>query len=483
MQILARAREQRVLEELLTSGRPEFLAVYGRRRVGKTYLVKNYCEDRGVFFHITGVVKESTQRQLWNFNQVYISALNKGESTPSPRTWQEAFHRLAQAVEDCPTSGRIILFLDELPWLLTHKSGFVQALSYLWNRHLESDPRVLLIVCGSAASWMLNNVIDSRGGLYNRLTRKLRLAPLDLHDTEIYLQQKGVRLSRKQIVEVYMALGGIPAYLDLVRPGHSSAQAIASICFDHQSSLYGEYDRLFRSLFDKSELHTRVIRVLLKHKSGILQQDLFTEARITSGSVRNRVKQELIESGFIAEVPGFWARKKGAMIRLIDEYTIFHQSWHRQIANAHSPVDASGWARLVNSRSWRTWAGFAFEGVCQTHLYQLAKALGISGVDHTCFAWRQHAVATGDRGVQIDLVIDRADNCINLCEIKFHQGELSLSKSDIQNLERKRQVFLEQTKTKKALFVTILTCIGVKENDSYRQVVDNQITMDALFED
>lgn len=482
MQILAREREQQILEELLTSGRPEFLAVYGRRRVGKTYLVKNYCEDRGVFFHITGVVKESTQRQLWNFNQVYVSVFNKGEGIQSPRSWQEAFHRLAQAAEACPTRGRIILFLDELPWLSTHKSGFVQALSYLWNRHLESDPRVLLIVCGSAASWMLSNVIDSRGGLYNRLTRKLRLAPLDLHDTEIYLQQKGVRLARKQIIEVYLALGGIPAYLDLVRPGQSAAQAIAAICFDHQSSLYGEYDRLFRSLFDKSELHTRVIRVLLEHKAGILQQDLFREARIASGSVRTRVKQELIESGFIAEVPGFGARKKGAVIRLIDEYTIFHQSWHRQIANARSPVDPSQWTGLANGRSWRTWAGFAFEGLCQTHQYQLANALGISGVDHTCFAWRQQAGEAADRGVQIDLVIDRADNCINLCEIKFHQGEISLSKSDVQALEHKRQVFLEQTKTEKALFITMVTCFGVKENDHYRQVVDNQITMDALFE-
>jgi AAA+ ATPase superfamily predicted ATPase len=386
MRILAREREQQVLHELIRSGRPEFLAVYGRRRVGKTYLIKNYCEEKGVFFHITGVAGESTQRQLWSFNQVFVSVFNKNEDLPAPSSWQEAFHRLAQAVESHPIKGRLILFLDELPWLSTHKSGFVRALSYLWNRHLESDPRVLLIACGSAASWMIKNVIDSRGGLYNRLTRRLRLAPFDLHDTEIYLHQKGTRLSRKQVVEIYMALGGIPAYLDQVRPGHSSAQAISTICFDSQSSLYGEFDRLFRSLFSNSELHTRVIKILLKHKSGILQQDLFREAGIQSGSVRTRIKQDLIESGFIAEVTGFMEPKKGALIRLIDEYTLFYHSWQKQIAQARSPVDGSHWAKLVNGRSWRTWAGLAFEGICLTHSYQIASALGISGIEYTCSA-------------------------------------------------------------------------------------------------
>ena len=481
MQILAREREQQVLQELLESGKPEFLAVYGRRRVGKTYLVKNFCEDKGVFFHITGVAGESTLRQLWNFNEVYVSVFNNGEAIKAPSSWQEALHRLADVVKAHPTRGRVILFLDELPWLSTHKSGFAQAMTYLWNRYLESDPRVLLIVCGSAASWMLNNVIDSRGGLYNRLTRKLRLAPLDLHDTESYLGQKGVRLPRRQIIELYMALGGIPAYLDLVRPGNSSAQAISSICFDHQSSLYGEHDRLFRSLFRKSERHTRVIRVLLKHRSGILPRDLFRQAGIESGSVRTRVQQELIESGFIAEMPGFKAHRKGALVRLIDEHTIFHHSWHKQLSSARTAVDPSQWARLANSRSWRSWAGFAFEGLCLSHVYQLTRALGVSGVEHSCSAWRQRGGAAG-KGAQIDLVIDRADNCINLCEMKFHQEEIRLTKSDAQALEEKRRAFLDETGTKKALFVTMVTCFGVKDNPYYRQAVDNQITMDALFE-
>ncbi len=482
MKILSRDNEKKLLKEILKSKSSEFLAVYGRRRVGKTYLVKNFYENSGIFFHITGTPFEATKQQLWSFSHVYADTFNKGEPIQTPASWQEAFHFLKDAIKKEKSEQKIILFFDELPWLANKKSGFVEGLSYLWNRYLESDPRIILIVCGSAASWMISNVIDSRGGLHNRITHKISLQPFNLFETEIYLKGKDVILSRKQIIEIYMTIGGVAAYLDMVKPGRSSSQVISEICFDPQSPLYGEFDRIFKSLFSKSEIHTKVIKTLVKKRSGMDRNELFGKAGITSGSVQTRIKKELIESGFISENTFFGNRRKGSLFRLIDEYSSFYLKWSKEIKNSRHPVNPNYWMMLQNSGAWRSWAGYAFETVCQNHMRQIAKSLGISGIIHSFASWYHKPLTPEDKGAQIDILIDRADNCINLCEIKFHEGGFTVSREYSKQLLYKKQKFLEVTNSRKTVFITLITSYGAKENSWYTQTVNNQLTMDDLFE-
>ena len=481
MKILARNKEIKLLEEIGKSNSSEFLAIYGRRRVGKTWLIKNFFEDKGVFFHITGTPFEATNRQLWSFSQVYSEVFNRGEPITNPDSWQKAFHLLSSAIKKVKQHEKIILFFDELPWLAKKKSGFVEALSYLWNRYLESDNRVILIVCGSAASWMINNIIDSRGGLYNRIKRKIRLQPFNLHETETYLKGKNIVLNRKQILEIYMAIGGVAAYLDMVKPGKSSSQIISEICFDAQSPLSGEFDRLFKSLFAKSEVHTQVIKTLLKNKSGVDRMALFKNIGITSGSVKKRVVSELIESGFVAENPIFGNRKKGSLLRLIDEYSAFYLKWHKEIKNSRLPVNPNYWTILQNSSAWRAWSGYAFESICQNHIQQIAKALGISGIIYSSSSWHFNPKEGDEKGTQIDLLIDRSDNCINLCELKFYNGGFVISKDYAEKLLYKKRKFIEVTESKKTVFITMITSEGTIENQFYHEVVNNQLTIDDLF--
>jgi uncharacterized protein len=481
MEILARENEKKLMMEIWNSSSSEFLAVYGRRRVGKTFLVKNFFEKKGLFFHITGTPFESAKQQLWNFSHIFRDAFIGGEPHSVPTSWQEAFHQLKDAVKNENTTGKIILFFDELPWLANKKSGFVEALSYLWNRFLESDPRIVLIVCGSAASWMISNIVDSRGGLYNRITRRLSLQPFNLYETEIYLEGKNVSLNRKQIVEIYMAIGGVAAYLDMVKPGKSSSQIISEICFNPQSPLYGEFDRLFKSLFSKSEIHTKIIRTLLNKRSGMDRSELFTKAGVQSGSVRNRIQNELIESGFIAETTQFGKKKQGASFRLSDEYSAFYLKWNKEIKNSRLPVNPNYWMMLHNSTRYKSWTGYAFENVCLNHIHQIAKSLGISGIIYSFSAWRYKPKTRNEKGVQIDLLIERSDNCINLCEIKFYDGKFTVSKEYAEKLLYKKEKFFEINQTRKSVFTTLITSFGAKENPRYFEAVNNQLTIDDLF--
>ncbi len=481
MKILGRKKEKKQLREFYGSKSSEFIAVYGRRRVGKTYLIKNFFESKGIFFHITGTPLENKKQQIWNFMRVFTDVFNKEGRGAAPDSWQKAFHLLKDAIQKSNTKKKIIIFLDELPWLCNKKSGFVEALSYLWNRYLESDPRIILIVCGSAASWMINNIVNSRGGLYNRITGKIKLLPFNLSETKEYLNGKGVRLNNKQIVEIYMAIGGVAAYLDLVKPGISSAQVISRICFDPGSPLSGEFDRLFKSLFSKSELHIKVIKILVKKKSGMDRNRLFSDAGIKSGSVKIRIIRELIESGFVAECPAFGNNKKGTSLRLTDEYSTFFLKWNKEIKNTRTEPDPGHWLMLQNTNTWKIWSGYAFENICKKHLQEITSALGIEGIMYSFSSWSYKPCTKEDTGVQIDLLIDRADNCINLCEIKFHSSEFTITKDYARKLNYKKQKFIETIKTRKTVFVTMITSYGTKENAYYHEIVSNQLTMKELF--
>lgn len=480
-QIFARQREVQLLDRLYASGRPEFLAVYGRRRVGKTYLIREYFKHRGIYFPITGKKNASPRKQLKNFAAEFERVFGAFPQGKPPKDWFEAFAQLRKAIEKVQGNQRIILFFDELPWLATPRSGFLQELDYFWNHSMSGDNRVFLIVCGSAASWMIKHIVRDKGGLHGRLTAQIRLLPFDLKETEEYLRSSGVALNRKAIIDIYMAIGGVPKYLSYVQKGHSALQAISQLCFD--GPLVDEFNELYSSLFVNYSRHISVVKALSTYPSGLMKTEIAALTDLSAGGGMNRVLDELEQSGFILELKDFGKKKKESRFKLVDEYSLFYLKWAAMAKENNLRLrDDQFWVSVFNSPQGRTWAGYAFETVCFKHLPNIKKALGIGAVLTNASGWVYKAPrGSGERGAQIDLLIDRADNCINLCEIKYYNEEVVVSKAMDKELREKKCIFIEQTKTKKSVFLTLISPYGVKKNVGYFGTVEIELTMDALF--
>ena len=468
--IIARNQEIKLLSTLYDSQKPEFLAIYGRRRVGKTFLIREFFKNKGVYFSLTGLKGASLKKQLINFSSEFSGIF---QETIQPKTWQEAFDHLRRALQKITTRSRIILFFDELPWLATARSEFLLDLDYLWNRYLSEDSRIILIICGSAASWMIRKVLRNKGGLHGRLTAQIRLLPFTLAETELFLQSKGVLLDRKSLLEIYMAIGGIPKYLSYIQRGQSALQTVSNLCFN--GPLIDEFQELYSSLFSSHERHLQVIQSLAKHPTGLSKSQLAKKTQLSMGGGMNLILEELEQSGFIMTLEEFGKKKKDCRFKLIDEYSLFYLRWSSQAkGNSLSSYDPQFWLHMATSPSAKTWAGYAFEMICLKHLPQIKKALGIAGV-------LTRASGRACKETQIDLLIDRADRCINLCEIKFSSAELVIDKELDQSLREKKEQFLSHTKVKKSIFLTLISPYGIKPNVGYFGTVDLSLTMDDLF--
>lgn len=479
-EIVGRLEEKRILEKLYKSSKAEFLAIYGRRRVGKTYLVRNYFRNKGFFFEVTGTFNTSTKDQLENFHYEYSALFDGVDPQNTPKNWREAFKRLQNSISKMGGAEKIVLFFDELPWLATPHSGFLASLDYLWNRHLCEMPNILLIVSGSAASWMINKVINNTGGLYGRLSAHLRLLPFTLAETEMYLKTQNIDLPRKQICEIYMVTGGIPKYLSYLEEGLSSAQNIHSLCFTPQSPLLTEFHKLYHSLFKNAESHLNIIRVLAMKRRGMSRSELIKKAKLTNSGYTSLIIRELEESGFITTLPEIGKKTRETNYYLSDEYTLFYLNWiEPEKGSFLRGVEKEYWIKKYTSAAWKSWAGFSFESLCLKHISQIKYALHIGGVSSSSGYWKSNN--QGKKEIEIDLVIDRADQCINLCEIKFCNEEYELTKAYAAELSRKKNLFQERTKTKKGLFLTMITPYKIKENIYTKSVVDHNVSVDALF--
>ncbi len=486
--IIGRHAEREVLRDLLESSRPELLALYGRRRVGKTFLINEFFEDSGVLLEVVGTVDSSPEVQLARYA---VELANTFPGIPKDTvfpTWDRALMALVEAVDgvmEHRAGQKITLFFDEAPWLDAGKSGFLPALAYVWNKHFSRRKYgdLVVVVCGSAASWIIDRVVDSKGGLHNRVTETMRLAPFDLAETRQYLEARGVRLEPMHLLEVYMALGGVAAYLGNVKPGMSSAQIINQLCFTGGRYMTEEFGRLFSSLFAKHHNHVKIVRALASAPRGLTRDGILQKTGMSNGGETTRFLRELEESGFIALIPSYRQKKKGRFYRLVDEYSLFYLRWMEPArVDALGTLDEHYWQRQCQRASWLAWAGYAFEGICLKNVDRIKHALGISGVQTTQSSW-SHSPGPGEEGpgAQIDLVIDRADRSINLCEIKFVRDELEISARLRRDLERKKEVFRTRTRTRSLLLTTLITSYGVKKGKNYRGIVDNQLTMDCLF--
>ncbi len=373
-------------------------------------------------------------------------------------------------------SPKCIVFFDEFPWMHTPRSNFLQAFGHFWNTWAAWEERLVVVICGSAASWMIRKVLNDKGGLHNRVTRRIRLMPFTLGEMADYLKSRHIVLDRYQLLQVYLCMGGIPHYLKTIEPGMSANQIIDQACFSSQGILRNEFTALYQSLFEKADTHMQIVRALAEKAIGMTRTDLLAAAGLESGGGVSSVLNELEESGFISSYIPFGKRVSNSLYRLTDEYSLFYFRFVE-----HSRATGEGtWQKRAQGAGSKSWSGYAFEGVCMKHSRQLKQALGIADVYTEISPW-QYKGSKNDSGAQIDLLFDRQDGCINVCELKFYQEPFTIDKRYAELLRLKLQVFRERTKTRKTLFLTFITPFGIKKNDHSVGLVQKEATMEALF--
>ena len=476
MEVIGRNKEKKKLDEILASEKPEFVALFGRRRIGKTFLIREYLSEN-IVFDFTGTFEASIETQLQNFFNVYLQYTKGQMETIVPGNWSVAFQYLANYLDGLKgQQGKVVVFLDEMPWMNTPRSGFLSALEYFWNQFGSRMPNLVLIACGSASTWMQKQLLQARGGLHNRVTQRIQLNPFTLAETEAFCKSKNLTLTRYQIIQLYMVFGGIPFYLNELQKGRSASQIIDETCFSEQGLLYTEYNYLLASLFRNAENHLKVVETLASHPQGLTRSELLKITKLPEGGTVNRVLEELENSGFISRQLPFQKKKKDTVYKLFDLYCLFFLKFIRQ----NKPAGNGTWLMLSNSATYKAWSGYAFENICYMHIAEIKKALGISGVYSNISSWKFRGNSEFP-GAQIDLIIDRNDQVINLCEAKFSDKEYVITKDYAGELRKKKLVFEQITKTKKSVFTTLLSTYPAIKNQYYLEEVQSEVSMDALF--
>jgi AAA+ ATPase superfamily predicted ATPase len=471
MKIIGRLREQEKLKHYFESGKPEFVAVTGRRRVGKTYLVREFFSE-DISFYFSGTIGKNVKNdyQLKRFDETIADF--GGEKTPASNCWADAFRKLRKLIESS-RKDRQVIFIDELPWLDAPKSDFLPALDLFWNTFASSRPEVMLIVCGSATSWIARNLFENKGGLHNRVTGRIDLAPFTLGECEAFFKEYGVMMNRYQIAESYMVFGGIPYYLNLFEKGLGPTQNIDRLLFSDNAPLKNEFYEVYRSLFRSSDRHINIVNALSETKAGMTRDEIIKAAKIPGGGNLTKILKELEQCGFIEKYADFTKHKKNAYYRLIDPFTLY---WLKYVNN-NNTKDEYYWTNLIDDGGRRSWSGHAFEQLCLRHIAQIKHKLGISGISTGISLWRSK---NSQPGAQIDLLIDRKDDVINLCEMKYSLHPITISMNDDKNLQHKRMVFLSETGTHKAIHITMVTTYGLTKK-GHCASIQSEVTLDDLF--
>jgi uncharacterized protein len=472
--IIGRKKEILVLEEALSSNEAEMVAVLGRRRIGKTFLVSTTYQKR-IVFELSGAQGATVPQQLKNFRDELADFYGTKLPIEIPNDWLDAFQQLKQYLKSLDSDEKKVIFFDEVPWLSGHKSGFLEALGYFWNSW-ASRQNLVVVICGSAASWMIRRIVHDKGGLHNRITKRINLQPFTLLETELYLQSKDIYYDRFQVVQLYMALGGVPQYLKAIKSGRSAAQNIDAICFSEGSLLQDEFSKLYSALFNQPEKHIAIIRALGSKWKGLDREEILQATKLGTGGGITNLLEELEQSGFITSYYPFGKKVKEKIYRLTDPYSLFFLQF------IETNTEGAGvWLQLSESQKYKSWAGYAFENLCLSHITQIKKAMSILGVYSTASSFYKKGTADSG-GAQIDLVLDRNDRVVNLFEMKFYEGVFIPTKGFADNLREKKSVFKAATGTNKQLSWVLLSAFGLKHNQYSLGLIDNVLTMDALFE-
>ena len=474
--IIGREYEQKLFESVCGNNEAKMVAVYGRRRVGKTFLIKEFFNNKFDFM-FTGSYMTSSKVQLSLFQKELQS--HSKTTVATPKNWFEAFAMLKAHL--CTLrKERIVVFLDELPWMDTPKSNFLSAFSYFWNNWASSCKGLKLFICGSSTTWMMNNIIGSKGGLYNRCSLSVYLSPFTLGEMEQMLTRKGIVWTRHQIAEAYMIFGGIPYYVDLLDKDKPFSTNIDDLFFRQGAPLRNEYEFLFRSLFKEAVFYRQIVEALATSGRGMTQQDIKDSIGKTSGGSLTKALKTLIMCDFIRSYSSVGKKTKEAIYQLTDLFTLFHL---RFVAR-HTGQDEHFWSNL-DDNTHDSWAGYAFERVCLHHITQIKKKIGITGVLTNAYSWRTKPIIDKDggtwNGAQIDLILDRADNVTNICEVKYSKYPYSITAAYDQHLRERMLIFKHHTKSKSALHLTFITTYGLVRNAYYNNV-QSEVVLDDLFE-
>lgn len=470
--LIGREKEKNILLEALSAKSSQFVAVYGRRRVGKTYLVRETLKKHFVFEH-TGLAEGSREDQLESW-QSSLRAYGLRNASRA-KTWIEAFDQLKLIIKASRRTRKVV-FIDEIPWLETPRSRFMAALEHFWNGWASERTDVVLVVCGSASSWIVGRLINNYGGLHNRLTAKIYLQPFSLRECEQYLKSRHIAMNRYSIIECYMILGGIPYYWSFIKPGLSVAQNIDQLCFDPVGQLVGEYRALYASLFRNPAPYMVVVAALASRRIGLTREQIVAATQIANNGMLTQVLDNLIYCGFVRKYYQPDCRRKNAIYQLIDPFTIFHL----QFMAKNSQQDIHYWTNKLESPERHAWNGLAFERVCIMHVEQIKRALNIAGVASSAYAWIAPPTEDGRRGAQVDLLIDRDDNVINLCECKFSRQPYLLTLGDEQNLANKIERVSQDVAKHKSIHTTLVAPYGVEKN-AYSDVIQSVVSADDLF--
>ena len=486
--IIGRNAEISILNEISSSNQPEFLALYGRRRIGKTYMIRSYFASREdcIFFNATGAKNIPMKEQIKHFTSQIKTTFYSGADLMTGKNWDTAFTMLTDAINtQTPPDKKIILFIDELPWMATRRSKLLENIDYYWNQFWSNDKRIKLIVCGSSASWIIDKIINARGGLHNRVTREINLEPFNLPQVREFLQAKNINLNNQQILQIYMTTGGVPFYLNKIKKGDSATQNIENLAFRKKAFFVAEFDNLFASLFDNSDQYIELVKILAQSRYGIGERKLLEQlGKKAVGAKGKKMLNHLEQAGFIQGFKPLYHKRKGIYYRVIDEYVIFYLKWIEPI-RAHLTLDsleAGYWEALQNSAQWYSWQGYTFEAICYKHILQIKRALNLPPTA-LASAWRYAPTSnSNERGAQIDLLFDRRDNAITICEIKYSNEPFVITKDIVQNLSQKLITFKKQTGNTKQLFIALVSSSGVKNNFYAEDFISQVVTLDNLFE-
>lgn len=474
MELIGREHQRKTMKHCLHSTESQLLAVYGRRRVGKTFLIRNYLKDQ-IKFEVAGLHNGDLHDQLTHFQQALIDVGHLEAARYKPESWNDAFGQLRRYIDTISGRRKKVIFIDEFPWFDTPRSKFLMAFENFWNSYCTKRNDLLVVICGSAASWMIKNIVNNKGGLHNRIHERIQLKPFNLHETALYLEAKGIKWSQYDITQLYMCTGGVPYYLNGVRRGESVTQCIQRMCFAPNGLLTAEYSILFESLYDNSANHYKIVELLTNRKQGLLRSEIINKTSFKSGGTLTKTLTELEASGFVAKIIPYNQKKTKARYKLVDYFILFYH----QFMKVATKKNNTNWPLKGGLNSRQSWSGLAFERICYDHLSQIKKALDIYGVSSEITDW---SGTYEDHGAQIDMLIERADRIINVIEIKYSASEFIISKDYAKRIRNKLNIFDQGMKLKnKQLFFTMISTFGVSNNQYYHELVQNEITMNDLF--
>lgn len=470
--IIGRTEEIKQLNRAYNSEHSEFVAVYGRRRIGKTYLIRETFGN-SFTFQYSGVFNVSNKSQLKEF---YNALLAQGLSAEAdvPKSWFDAFRLLQELISSAPNEKKVI-FIDELPWMDAPNSHFLQAFEHFWNGWASARKDILLIICGSASSWIINKILRNKGGLYNRVTYRIKLHQFTLRECEEFARHLGLSANRNMILEGYMVLGGIPYYWSLLRPDMSLAQNINAMFFAQDAVLANEFNYIYASMFNRPEKYIKVVEALCGHKSGLTRDEIITLSKLESNGQLTVIIEDLIECGFVRKYCPLNGKTRNAIYQLVDCYTLFYYHFIHSRANH----DESYWLKLMSQPAYHTWCGLAFERVCLLHLRQLKAALGVAGIMVDTFSWFVKATEY-HRGAQIDLILSRADNVINVCEMKYAPKGYIFTAVSAKSIEDKISILSQYVPASKGIMPVIVSSNGLISN-KYSSAFPVSITSQELF--